>query len=131
MRGRHEGAGWWPVMGLMRGWGTVAVHGQEGFRSEHAAIVCLFSDWPFLPGRVRLGHSPVSRWRRAVALLGGDDGPLPSHQAQRNAGLRAAAAAYGVPLLSIAGSLRLGMLEELGIHPRGLRELEPWRTAEL
>src|SRR5919198_1555586 len=33
------------VLGLIRAWGEVAVHGQEGFRAEHASVVCLFTDW--------------------------------------------------------------------------------------
>jgi hypothetical protein len=116
-------------MGLMRGWGAVALHGREGFRAEHATVVCLFSDWPFVPGRIRLGEAKVSRWQRALALFGGDRGPSPSQQTERQEALRAAAGAYGVPLLSIAGSLRLGVLEELGVDSRGLSELEPWRAA--
>jgi hypothetical protein len=45
-KGRERGfsAGVTPVMGLIAGWGTVAVHGAEGFRAQHAAILCLFSD---------------------------------------------------------------------------------------
>lgn len=127
MRGRQEGTGWWPVMGLMRGWGSVALHGQEGFRAEYAAIVCLFSDWPFVPGQVRLGDPQGSFWRRALSVFGGDDGPTPAQRAERDAALRSVAGAYAVPLLSIGGSLRLGVLEELGVGRQSLAELEPWR----
>src|SRR5215472_1491081 len=32
------------VVGLISGWGTVAVHGDEGFRCQHARIILLFGD---------------------------------------------------------------------------------------
>ena len=32
------------VMGLIAGWGIVALHGRERFRPQRAAIFCLFSD---------------------------------------------------------------------------------------
>src|SRR5262245_40650270 len=34
----------WQVMGLIAGWGTVALHDREGFRAECATVRCLFTD---------------------------------------------------------------------------------------
>jgi hypothetical protein len=42
-RARHLSRGD-AVMGLIASWGTVAVHGEEGFRPQRAAILCQFSD---------------------------------------------------------------------------------------
>lgn len=128
-RGRHDGIGWWPVMGLVRGWGTVALHGSEGFRAEHAAVVCLFSDWPLIPGRVSLAGRESSRWLRMLsALLHGDGGPPPATQRDRAGALRDTASNYGVPLVSIADSVRLGLLQELEVGSRALEEVQAWLT---
>src|SRR5581483_12499184 len=32
------------VIGLILGWGETAIHGNEGFRSEYAAVACLFAN---------------------------------------------------------------------------------------
>jgi hypothetical protein len=101
------------VIGLMEGWGTVAIHGDEGFRSQYAVVRCLFTDtiadrvparadwWRRLAGRLRLGEPDA---RRATAL-------------------RQAAGMYGVPLLSLADAVRLGVLGELGLPESGVREV--------
>jgi len=34
----------WHVLGLIAGWGSVALHGREGFRAERAGLRCLFTD---------------------------------------------------------------------------------------
>jgi hypothetical protein len=126
-RGRYNGIGWWPVLGLVRGWGAVALHGKEGFRAEHAAVVCLFSDWPFLSSGVRPGGGESSRWLRMVSLLlHGDSGPPPANQRDRAAALRDAAGNYGVPLVSIAESVRVGLLQELDVGPSALDEVQAW-----
>ena len=127
LRGRHQGIGWWPVMGLMRGWGTVAVHGQEGFRAQAAAVVCLFSDWPFVRRQVDDAPLPGPLRRRLHALLeGGDGGPLPSEQRERSEMLKRTAPSYGVPLVSFADSVRLGLLQELGVDGRIVDEIARW-----
>lgn len=33
------------VLGLVRGWGELGIHGREGFRAQRAAVACIFSDW--------------------------------------------------------------------------------------
>jgi hypothetical protein len=115
------------VLGLVRGWGAVALHGNEGFRAEHAAVMCLFSDWPFLSGGVRPGEGESSRWLRMLSLLlHGDSGPPPANQRDRAAALRDAAGNYGVPLVSIAESVKVGLLQELDIGPSALDEVQAW-----
>lgn len=98
-----------PVIGLMSGWGEIAIHGDEGFRAEHAAILCLFSDsvWddrfdPILP-RPRL-LARLLRWHRPVAA-----GPPPVPA------LRAVASRYAVPLVPVAQARRSGLLSEFGV----------------
>ena len=105
----------WQVMGLIAGWGTVAMHGAEGFRSERAAVRCLFSDrpWPWTPRLLtRLG----AMWRRATGRA-----PAPRPRAPdlldwpRQDALQSVAAHYAVPLLSLRSAADLGVLSELGI----------------
>ena len=125
-RGRYDGIGWSPVMGLMRGWGTVALHGREGFRAQHASVVCLFSDWPFIPRAMRLGGKGWVRWWRILSLLlQGEAGPVPD-QRERLGRLPETARAYGVPLVSIADSMRLGLLQELSVGTPALDEIRAW-----
>jgi hypothetical protein len=115
------------AVGLVRAWGEVAVHGREGFRAEHAAVVCLFTDWiwdvPILPCPNR-GWTARWRWRlqRAVRYPGR---PVPQDP-RRPTALQEAAAAYGVPLLSLHDALRFGLLAELGMDERRRREVEAW-----
>jgi hypothetical protein len=111
-------------MGLMRGWGTAAVHGQEGFRAEHAVVVCLFSDWPFIPREMHLRGRRSTRWLRALSLLlKGETDPPPRDQHDRNVALVDAADSYGVPLVSYTDSIRVGVLQELNVNTGALDEL--------
>jgi hypothetical protein len=82
----------WYVLGLIAGWGTVVVHGTEGFRAGRAAVRCLFTDRP---------------WQG------------PPHPGRRLAALRSAAARHGVPLLPLREAVAVGLLAELGL-PRDL-----------
>jgi hypothetical protein len=93
------------VMGLVSAWGIVALHGREGFRAQHAAVRCLFSD-PLS----RDGHSRLATW--ILTKLGHPE--LPHHDAERLETLQRVASAYGVPLLSVADAERFGVLSELG-----------------
>ncbi|HEY4025217.1 MAG TPA: hypothetical protein VGO86_02210 [Candidatus Dormibacteraeota bacterium] len=105
------------VMGLISGWGTVAVHGHEGFRAEVAAIRCLFVDdppgeWAFLPTGRRL----VGWWRRRS---GRSVEPEPSEDViadpERWEMLQEVAERYAVPLVSLRGALSMGLLSEWGV----------------
>src|SRR5215831_8072891 len=52
------------VMGLISGWGTIAVHGREGFRAEWAAVRCLFTNRPGTLVARSLGSRLLGWWRR-------------------------------------------------------------------
>lgn len=101
------------VIGLVEGWGTVAIHGDEGFRSQYAAVRCLFTD----PIADR-GPAPPRWWERVVRLSRARDS-----DARRATSLRCVAELYGVPLVSLADAVRLGILGELGLPESGVREV--------
>jgi hypothetical protein len=106
-RAHDEGGSAITVLGLMSGWGTVAVHGEEGFRSQHAIVRCLFSDrLPSIPGN-RLVRWLMTRFAQLAAET--DDG-------NRTEVLRRAASAYEVPLVSVSDAIRLGVLAEMGVE---------------
>ncbi len=105
-------------MGLMSGWGTVAIHGREGFRAERAAVICLFSDWRLTPPvKTRL---PKWWWSRSQTS------ELQPPDPERTIAVQDAANAYGVPLVSIVDSIRLGVLSELGVGQRAVSDLRDW-----
>lgn len=126
-RARREPGERGPVLGLMRGWGEIAVHGAEGFRAEHATVACLFSDWvwgaehtPFSrPGRVR---SALWRLRRRWGLLPS----VPPPNRELGVTLPRVAEAYGVPLLGLRDAVRLGVLGELGVGGAMIEEARRW-----
>jgi hypothetical protein len=105
------------VMGLIAGWGTVALHGREGFRAERASIACLFVDRP------SGGAAPPGITRRVATWLGwpGRREPEPADhdetepEPRRLRLLRDAARRYGVPLVSVQGAAQLGLLSEWGV----------------
>ena len=110
------------VLGLVQGWGSIALHGAEGFRAERAEVVCLFRDWcwdsPLLSGhpagvKYRLG---LRAWRFRAFW------PAPG----RSEELAEAASTYQVPLLSLKAALTHGVLAEFGVDPRARRQVEAW-----
>lgn len=110
------------VVGLILGWGSIALHGSEGFRAQRAEVVCLFSDWcwesPALSER-RLGirfHLALQTWRfRAV-----------SQASSRLRELEQAARTYGVPVLSLESALTHGVLAEFGVGRRARGQIQGW-----
>ncbi len=105
------------MVGLIRAWGEVAIHGAEGFRAEKATVACLFTDWiwdmPLLPeSRWLLGHF--------AELFGFELDP------SRRSQLEAAGSRYGVPLLSLRNASQCGLLDELGIEAGARKEVERW-----
>lgn len=105
-----------PVLGLVRAWGEVALHGGEGFRAQYAAPVCLFTDWlwdtrPEPAGRL------AQLWQGCKRFVAGDRDvvdPVPDLEGE----IRHAADDYGIPALSLADACRAGALQEMGVDAR-------------
>lgn len=108
------------VIGLVAAFGTVAVHGTEGFRAEMARVTCLFTD--------EIAVAPVERlwrsWRRWVNKRA-DDG-LNDPILSRTDTLKRVAGRYAVPLVSLRSAISLGLLGELGIQQDAILELQEW-----
>jgi Bacterial regulatory proteins, luxR family len=87
------------AVGLIQGYGTIAMHGSEGFRAELARVVCIFSDAPepVAPDAAGL--------RRAVAKV------------------------YGVPCVALEAAVSFGLLRELGVRGRAVEQLAAWMAA--
>jgi hypothetical protein len=98
------------VLGLINGYGTIALHGEEGFRAELASLACIFTDGvELLP---RPARRPLTR-----ALL------MPLQQTLRSRGQRGIGKYYGVPCVSVESALSIGLLEEFGVRPQAIAEL--------
>lgn len=125
-KAREESAPWDRrdiVIGLVAGWGTVAIHGEEGFRCQYGAVRCLFTD--AVAGRSPAHASRPGWWTRLVRRIEGrEPGDV------RAASLRSAADRYGVPLLAVADAVRLGVLGELGVPAPQLRDVAAQLTAQ-
>jgi hypothetical protein len=125
-RARHDHRDRTSVVGLIRAWGEIAIHGSEGFRAEKAAVVCLFTDGvrdkPLLPESRWLPSWPRLQ-RDFTELFGSEVDPSRRNQLE-TAGLR-----YGVPLLSLRDALQCGLLDELGIEAVARKEVERWIRA--
>ena len=105
------------VIGLVAAFGTVAVHGREGFRAEMARVTCLFSD--------EIALAPVERlWRSLRRRLHRGDGSLNDLILPDN--LKPVASRYSVPLVSHQSAISLGLLGELGVQPDAIVELQEW-----
>lgn len=121
----------WHVMGLVAGWGVVARHGTEGFRAQHASVMCLFTDWAGSAPIPVPGDGVVARWTNWVRggrlrrrfRPGGDANP------DRMPALRAVAASYGIPLVSLQGALDLHVLGEWGVPTDRIHEVRAWVEA--
>ncbi len=106
------------VIGLMAGWGTVAIHGSEGFRAQRARVVLLLRDsvwsrdldgfiwWP-LRGLYAWAHGHGQNER----------------EREREAMLRQTAEAYGIYQLPLVEAVRSGVLGELGVTPDQIRKI--------
>lgn len=105
------------VLGLIRSWGEIALHGSEGFRAEHASAACLFTDPISVP-------ETYPRWAGNGML--GVPPPPPRAGTQRADLLRLAAARYAVPLVSLRDAAEHGVLEELGADPGVMASVEAW-----
>jgi hypothetical protein len=121
----------WYAVGLIAGWGTVAIHGHEGFRAERAAVRCLFTDWAGAAPVPRSDEGTLVRWSRLV--LGSRlrlRGPWHGEPApERLALLRRIAGAYAVPLVSMRQALESRLLGEWGVQAAQVREVAAWAAA--
>jgi hypothetical protein len=130
-RGRLESNGDFWALGMISGWGTVALHGKEGFRAERAALLCLFLD--DVDG-VAHGRKLFGKNWRLWRFLGFPPQvePEPSQsteqQAERLIRLRPVAESYGVTLLTLEAALRSGMLAELGATREAISEVDQFVT---
>lgn len=109
-----------PVMGLMLGWGMVALHGAEGFRAQHARPLCLFENWIWDPELDLLTTGRARWWRR----IDGRPRLSSSGAGARHRVLRAAADRYGVPLVTLRRAIQFGVLRELGVAGEVVAPLE-------
>lgn len=129
-KAREPGRRAWNAIGLISAWGTVALHGDEGFRAEHASVLCLFTDWAWSvplpdPKRGRLPawwHDVLCRW---CSPSPGNIDPPPG----RPLVLERAASWYGVPLVSLKAALELGLLAEWGVPLAQVEEARRWVAA--
>jgi DNA-binding CsgD family transcriptional regulator len=87
------------AVGLILGYGALAVHGMQGFRSAMASVLCLFADAP--------------------------SAAEPEHVDRR----RAVAEEYGVPCPTLAGAASIGLLNEFGVEDAALDQLKQWLKA--
>ena len=110
------------VLGLIAGWGTVAVHGREGFRAEWAAIRCLFTNCPGILAARTIGSSLFGWWPRGNEQAPTDSADEPGIDPQRMDALHAVAARHGVPLVSLRKAVGMGLLGEMGIPRRHIAE---------
>lgn len=126
LRARNENmCGTWvaartrPVMGLMQGWGEVAVHDGEGFRAQYARVLCLFSD--------RIWDRELERlvglrwWQRCISF---PTLHMPGRREAKDPDMALVADRYGVPLVRLGDSVRLGLLREFGVPERVLEPME-------
>lgn len=112
LRMAREGAVWWDtgavVLGLIVGWGSTAIHGEEGFRCQHAAVSCLFTDAVDDRALAAVGRR---RWWGGLMRRLASDGP----SAVRRASIVDLGGRYGVPALSLGDAIHLGALSEFGV----------------
>lgn len=108
------------LLGLITGFGTVALHGTEGFRAELATVSCIFAD--------QLSPAPFEGFwrilRRRFRARKGDrlnDSTLGDVDA-----LNSLAGHYGVPLVSLRSAISIGLLTELGVAARAIDEVDVW-----
>jgi hypothetical protein len=117
-------APWWHVMGLVAGWGTVALHHDEGFRAEYAALCCLFTDRPWSAWMSGVAPGWLARWWRRRS--GRQAEPDPYGDAVRDPrrweALQVVAERYAVPLVSLGTAANVGLLSELGVPPPQVEE---------
>lgn len=96
------------VWGLVQGWGTVAIHGTEGFRAERAKVLCLFTDRPW-----NTVAKPLAK-RVALGIF--------YKEALARSELVVIARRYAVPLLPLRLAADYGLLREFGVPSHQISE---------
>lgn len=107
-----------PVVGLIRAWGEIALHEEEGFRAQYAAPMCVFTDWIWGPSNSLGPETRLARWWQAFTGIVADESQAAGPAPDLERGIRTAADEYGIPALSLADALRIGALQEMGVDPR-------------
>ncbi|MGH7918934.1 MAG: hypothetical protein ACREQM_03185 [Candidatus Dormibacteraceae bacterium] len=98
-----------PVIGLMLGWGTIAIHGDEGFRAQFARPLCMFKNGIWDPEWDLLAEE-ISLWHRI------GHGRMRLITSRRHRRLAAAAVRpLGVPLVTLRAAVTSGLLREFGV----------------
>jgi hypothetical protein len=108
------------VLGLIHAWGEIAIHGTKGFRAQHAAVACLFTDSLCKPPLVdlKMGEHTL-RWRRWLRRKAGWTNRPPNVRKE----VVTVAKEYGVPALPLASAIQIGLLEELGVGRAMIQDL--------
>jgi DNA-binding CsgD family transcriptional regulator len=84
------------AVGLILGYGAIAVHGWEGYRAGLASVACIFSDAP----QPLVTESPDAR--------------------------RMVAEQYGVPCITLDSAISIGFLHEMGVEAQAVEQLKAW-----
>jgi len=102
------------VVGLIAGWGKVAIHGDEGFRAQRASIRCLLMD---------------SIWDKSMDQLCGQQAwwlaagrrlRLCARPRSAASSLQRVASEYAVLALPLADAVQGGVLAEFGVSDQQL-----------
>ena len=102
------------VVGLIVGWGAIAIHSDEGFRAQRAAIRCLLADSIWDKSLDPL-CAQLPRWLAMGRWLG-----LLAKSRATPSALRGVASEYAVPMLPLADAVRSGVLAEFGLSHQQL-----------
>jgi hypothetical protein len=91
---------WSVAVGLILGYGAIAVHGWEGYRASLASVACIFADAPeeLVTEKTEL--------RRTVADK------------------------YGVPCIALDAAISIGFLREMGVGSQAVEQLKAWIAAD-
>jgi DNA-binding CsgD family transcriptional regulator len=84
------------AVGLVLGYGAIAVHGGEGYRAGLASVACIFADAP------ETLETEKANLRRAVA----DE--------------------YGVPCIALDAAISIGFLQEVGVRRQAVEQIRTW-----
>lgn len=87
------------AVGLILGYGAIAVHGCEGYRAGLASVACIFADAP------EALVTEKANLRRTVA----DE--------------------YGVPCIVLDAAISIGFLQELGVRRQAVEQTRAWIEA--